>query len=90
MESIKEMLDRMTDMKITDPQVLLKLYNLYRYRILDDYENEDYQQYLIWQPQSYYYYAALTDYQHLQEWWYSWYLLYFWDLSLTYDFIFIY
>ena len=41
MESIKEMLDRMTDMKITDPQVLLKLYNLYRYRILDDYENED-------------------------------------------------
>ena len=40
MESIKEMLDRMTDMKITDPQVLLKLYNLYRYRILDDYENE--------------------------------------------------
>ena len=40
MESIKEMLDRMTDMKITDPQVLLKLYNLYRYRILDDYEDE--------------------------------------------------
>ena len=40
MESIKEMLDRMTDMKITDPQVLLKLYNLYRYRILDDYEGE--------------------------------------------------
>ena len=40
MESIKEMLDRMTDMKITDPQVLLKLYNLYRYRILDDFEND--------------------------------------------------
>ena len=40
MESIKEMLDRLTDMKITDPQVLLKLYNLYRYRILDDYETE--------------------------------------------------
>ena len=27
-------------MKITDPQVLLKLYNLYRYRILDDFEND--------------------------------------------------
>ena len=40
MESIKDMLDRLTDMKITDPQVLLKLYNLYRYRILDDYETE--------------------------------------------------
>ena len=40
MESIKDMLDRLTDMKITDPQVLLKLYNLYRYRILDDYEDE--------------------------------------------------
>ena len=28
-------------MRITDPQVLLKLYNLYRYRVLDDYDIED-------------------------------------------------
>ena len=39
MESIKEMLDRLTDMKITDPQVLLKLYNMYRYRIFSEDEN---------------------------------------------------
>ena len=32
-ESIKEMLDRLSDLKITDPQVLLKLYNIYRYKV---------------------------------------------------------
>jgi len=35
-ESIKEMLDRLSDLKITDPQVLLKLYNIYRYKVEDD------------------------------------------------------
>ena len=35
-ESIKEMLERLSDLKITDPQVLLKLYNIYRYKVEDD------------------------------------------------------
>ena len=30
-ESVKMMLDRLNDMKIVDAQVLLKLYNMYRY-----------------------------------------------------------
>jgi len=32
-ESIREMLDRLSDMKVTDPQVLLKVYGLYRYAV---------------------------------------------------------
>ena len=32
-ESVREMLDRLSDMKITDPQVLLKLYGMYRYDV---------------------------------------------------------
>jgi len=34
------MLDRLGDLKILDPQVLHKLYNLYRYRIEED-ENQE-------------------------------------------------
>ena len=32
-DSIKQMLGRLNDMKITDPQVLLKIYNMYRYQV---------------------------------------------------------
>jgi len=35
-DSIKEMLDRLSDMKITDPQVLSKLYGMYRYQAGED------------------------------------------------------
>lgn len=35
-ESIREMLDRLSDMKVTDPQILLKIYNMYRYEVKDE------------------------------------------------------
>ena len=35
-EAIRQMLDRLNDMKIIDAQVLLKLYNMYRYQVNDD------------------------------------------------------
>ena len=37
--SINEMLDRLNDIKITDPQVLSKLYNMYRYQLSEDEHN---------------------------------------------------
>ena len=37
--SINEMLDRLNDIKITDPQVLSKLYNMYRYQLSEDERN---------------------------------------------------
>ena len=33
MDSIEEMLTRLSEMKIIDPQVLLRLYNMYRYQV---------------------------------------------------------
>ena len=38
-QSIKDMLDRLNDIKITDPQVLSKLYNMYRYGLSEDEKN---------------------------------------------------
>ena len=34
-ESVQEMLDRLGEMKIIDAQVLLRLYNMYRYQVND-------------------------------------------------------
>ena len=33
---MQEMLDRLGEMKITDAQVLLRLYNMYRYQVNDE------------------------------------------------------
>ena len=40
MDSIEEMLTRLSEMKIIDPQVLLRLYNMYRYQV-DEQEVKD-------------------------------------------------
>ena len=40
MDSIEEMLTRLSEMKIIDPQVLLRLYNMYRYQV-DETEVKD-------------------------------------------------
>lgn len=40
-DSIEEMLDRLSEMKIIDPQVLLRLYNMYRYQVEEQKQEEE-------------------------------------------------